>query len=996
MLLKVSVVALIFWFQLTVLFAQTPSYYHYTTADGLASSTVFSMMQDSEGLIWFATLNGASKFDGSQFTTYRTVDGLNSNSIISIVEGDKGRLYFGNFEKGVNVLKNGKMENYYQEIIGQQFPITTLIFSSAGNNHHNIYSFTKQRSINVIRENAASLVSSAKVTMNAFDLIKLEKLPTEEIFVLTTKGISIIQHDSVIKLDIAGLPDTEVFSLAGSDDGSYYAGLNGKICQVKNNQVVREIKIDGTGEKEVLSLLQDSNRTLWFTLMNKGVFCVPENSDTILDIGSRIGLQQALINHIMEDKEGNIWLSTYGKGAYCLYNTYLRSFSEAEGMSSNIVNSIAKSNSGQILIGTINGINILGNDTISRVPSKTSTGLVEYIHHIKNIDNELYICGVYGKIETNTLIFKGLKLQLSNRQAFCKTGNGLYLFGTTGNSLIVRAEFHSSKKNLYTLFVFGNSPGSNRVNEIIKDSENNIWIGTSQGLCRAIPPENIQDSIWTKTFYPENQVLNSRINSIVEDQHKKVWFAGEKGIASYDLTSNSINTFTAILGYDLSASTSTVSDNRGRIWIGNMKGLYVYDGISVKHFNVYTGLPSNEVLSLFIDREDNLLYVGTTNGLSVIDLLAFDKQMIPPSEVIITGIKAGDSVFTDYNNLVFKPRQHDVYVNFAALNFSSPGSVTYKYSFNNEWMTTNQRSLSFISLRPGVYKLHIMAKAQNTDWGKPTLVTFRVLPGITETTWFRLMIVVFIISVLMLFIRFRMNALKKKTRKELELTGRINTLKHQALSAMMNPHFISNSLNSVQYLVNSQRYEEANEYIAMMAKLMRKNLDTAGSGFILLSEEIDRLRLYLELEKMRFQDGFSYEIAIGININPAAVMIPNMIIQPFVENSLWHGVLNSGQSGLIYISFNFEDVEVNGVVSKCLIIKVTDNGIGILAASKFKKEDHISKGIHIIEERLKLLSAKMNLPKPIMFEDLSSNGPDSQGTEVMISLPLPLYKIITG
>lgn len=994
--LKLSFFALFYGFRLATLFAQTPAYYHYTTADGLASSTVFSMMQDSEGLIWFATLNGASKFDGSQFTTYRTEDGLNSNSIISIVEGEKGSLYFGTYEKGVNVLKNGRIENYYQEKMGIQFPITTLVFSSAGKNHHNIYAYIKQRSLNVIRENSASQVSSEKVKMNALDLIKLEKLSTGEIFVLTTKGLSKMQHDSVIKLDIAGLPDTEVFSLAGSDAGSYFAGLNGKICQVKNNQVIREIKIDGAGGKEVLSLFQDSNRTLWFTLMNKGVFCIPENSDTIIDIGSRISLQQALINHIMEDKEGNIWLSTYGKGAYCLNNLYLKSYSESQGMSSNTVNSIAKANSGQILIGTINGINILENEKFSRVPSKTSTGLVEYIHHIKNIDNELYICGVYGKIETTTFIFNGLKLQLSNRQAFCKTGNGLFLFGNTGNSLIVRQEFHPWKKDLYKIFVFGDSQNTNRVNEIIKDSENNIWIGTNQGLCKAIPTENIQDSIWTKTFYPENPVLNSRINSIVEDQHNKVWFAGEKGIASYDLTSDSISTYTAMHGYDLSASTSTASDNWGRLWIGNIKGLYMYDGISVKHLNVHTGLPSNEILSLFSDREDNLLYVGTTNGLSVIDLLAFDKQIIPSPEVIITGIKAGDSVFAEYNNLVFRPRQHDVSVNFAALNFSSPGSVTYKYSINNEWMTTNQRSLSFLSLRPGVYKLHIMAKAQNTDWGNPTLVTFRVLPGIAETAWFRLIILGILVAISMLFIRFRMNMLRKKSRKELELTSRINTLKHQALSAMMNPHFISNSLNSVQYLVNSQRYEEANEYIAMMAKLMRKNLDTASSGFILLSEEVDRLKLYLELEKMRFQDGFSYEIAVGMSINPVAVMIPNMIIQPFVENSLWHGVLNSGQAGLIFISFNFEDVDINGVVSKCLIIKVTDNGIGILAASKLKKEDHISNGIHIIEERLRLLSAKMNLPKPIIFEDLSSNDSDAQGTEVMISLPLPLYKIIMG
>jgi LytS/YehU family sensor histidine kinase len=138
-----------------------------------------------------------------------------------------------------------------------------------------------------------------------------------------------------------------------------------------------------------------------------------------------------------------------------------------------------------------------------------------------------------------------------------------------------------------------------------------------------------------------------------------------------------------------------------------------------------------------------------------------------------------------------------------------------------------------------------MAKIQNTDWGKPFLLTFRVLPRFVETIWFNLLIISIFILVSLSILTWRLKMDAQKVRNDLELTERINELKHKALSAMMNPHFISNSLNSVQYLVNSKRYEEANDYIAMMAKLMRKNLDTAGSGFILLSEEISRLKLYL-------------------------------------------------------------------------------------------------------------------------------------------------------
>jgi LytS/YehU family sensor histidine kinase len=287
-----------------------------------------------------------------------------------------------------------------------------------------------------------------------------------------------------------------------------------------------------------------------------------------------------------------------------------------------------------------------------------------------------------------------------------------------------------------------------------------------------------------------------------------------------------------------------------------------------------------------------------------------------------------------------------------------------------------------------------MAKSQNTDWSKPYLLSFKVLPRFVETVWFDVLIIIILICMSGFVINRRLKLNNRKIRKELELSERINELKHHALSAMMNPHFIFNSLNSVQYLINSQRNEEANDYIAIMAKLIRKNLDTAGSGFILLSEEINRLKLYLDLEKLRFQDCFSYEVITGTDVKTDSIMIPNMIIQPFVENSLWHGIVGTGNKGILTVSFSFEDVEIDSIICNSLIIKITDNGIGILEAKKNKKEDHISKGIQIIEERLRLLSAKMQLPKPIMFEDLGNTNSNSQGTEVIISLPPPLYKTI--
>ncbi|MFA5805867.1 MAG: two-component regulator propeller domain-containing protein [Melioribacteraceae bacterium] len=991
---KILILTIISFFQYAQLYSQTPSYYHYTSSEGLASSTVYDIIQDKNGFIWFATANGMNKFDGKHFTTFRTKDGLNSNSIISLLEGKNGELYIGNFEKGVNVFRNGQIENYCSEINGKSFALSYLMLVPSEKNGQKIFAYNRRGNIKLISEKkSAGLITNV---INTFPVLinKLEILPNGDMIALTTTGLFNFKNDALSKFHINGFPDTDVYCLTNGEDGSYFIGTKEMIYRIKNNNVIEQYKINIAGNNGVVAILRDRNNNIWFSIMNRGFYLIPNGSDKIIDIGSKMDLQKTLVNNYFEDNEGNIWVSTFGKGVYCLNNLFVKNYNEKDGLSSNNVYSIVKDRSGKLLIGTFNGLNILENGRFDQIKSNSDKILAGYIYSIKNNNNEFFICYASGRNEMINISSKGMKLHMFDALSFCKLRNGLFLFGTRANSIRVQRDLNYKKNQSYVFNIFGDSPNENRVNEIYEDTKKNVWIGTGLGLCKV---SNLFDKPekagWKKTFFPSNPVLNSRINSIIQDKENNVWFAGEKGIARYNLNNDSINSYTNIMGHDLSSSTSIVSDNKKRIWIGNMKGLYLFDGSSIKYLNRQTGLPSDEVYSLFYDNEKNYLYIGTSNGISFLDINMFDNYVPPTLDVKIISIKAGDSVYTNYNNLVFEPEQHNVYINFAALSFSSPGSVKYKYSLNGEWEETDHDFLDLVSLKNGKYELQIMAKSQNADWSKPYFLTFHVLPRFVETIWFDLLIISIFVFVSISVVTWRLKLNNKKIGEELILTERINDLKHQALSAMMNPHFIFNSLNSVQYLINYQRNEEANDYIAMMAKLIRKNLDTAGSGFILLSEEISRLKLYLDLEKLRFQESFSYEIITGADVDTGYIMIPNMIIQPFVENTLWHGIINSGSRGLVTISFSFEDVDIDSIICRSLIIKVTDNGIGINEARKNKKEDHISKGIQIIEERLRLLSTKMQLPKPIMFEDLSNRNSNSHGTEVIISLPMPLYKI---
>ncbi len=996
MLDKFCVAVIITIFLATNIFAQTPPYYHYTSSDGLVSSTVYEIIQDKDGFIWFATANGISKFDGKRFTTFRTKDGLSSNSIISIVEGMEGKIYAGNYETGIDVLQNGSIKSYCREINGKRIAISYLLFVSSKNNKQILYAYTKSGAINSIIEKENGGLSTSIFSSSPVYISKLEKEQDGNILALTSAGLFNYNNEKLVRRIVAGLPESWLYSYARNADSAFYIGARGKIYRIKNKKIIKTYNINIAGSNDVVAMLCDRNGNLWFSIMNKGFYLIPHDSDKIINIGKKMDLQNTLVNNFLEDNEGNIWISTFGNGVYCLNNLYLKNYNESDGLSNNNIYSIVKDNSGKLIIGTFNKVNIFDNGKFEFVKSNSKKTTNEYIYGIKKYDTSYYIGGSFGNKKIINITHKGIKFHLFDNPSFCKTSNRLYIFGTYGNSILVKKEFNGISGNDSPFYIFGNNPSINRINIIFEDSKKNIWIATALGVCK-IPKgfKTMEPATWRKIFFSDDPVLSSKIVSIYQDNQNNVWFAGTKGIAKYNLISDSVSSYNNILGNDLTSSNAIVSDDKNRIWIGNMNGLYLYDGSTIKYLNSRTGLPSNEVLSLCFDDDKNLMYIGTSNGISVLDVNLFDSYKRNSLKIKIMSVKAGDSVYTNFNNLVFSPAQRNVYIDFKALSFSSSGSVRYKYNLNSRWIETDHDFLDFISLDKGYYNLQIMAKAQNVGWGEPYTLKFQVLPKFVETIWFNLLIITTILVLFLIIFTWRIKLNYKKTTEKLEISERINDLKHQALAAMMNPHFTFNALNSVQFLINDNRKEEANDYIAMMAQLIRKNLDTAGKGFILLSEEIKRLKLYLNIEKLRFQENFSYEIIMGNNINPIEILIPNMIIQPFVENTLWHGIINSGKKGLITISFSFEEIDINEVISQALIIKISDNGIGINEAKKHKKGDHISKGIEIIEERLRLLSTKMELPKPIMFEDLSNRSNDSHGTEVIISLPIPLYKIIT-
>ncbi len=973
---------LIFYFVTTnSLSPQTPNFYHYTSSNGLASSTIFDMLQDDNGFIWFATANGVSKFDGHRFKNYGINEGLNSNLITSIIENKNKEIYFSNYEKGVNFFKNDSIYKY--NIASDNSFNLNFIFWNRGKLtgafSGNLSSLENNKFEDIVSFDIYNKTSGRSATFNSLTL-----LSDSTLLASTSNGFYKMENNVYKKVDVNGISDEEIYFTSESKDKVWYACSDNKIFQIKNYIVERIYNTDLFNGKVNRAYL-DSKGNLWFSIINKGFYVIYSGTDEIVNVGKKFGVQKSIINKFLEDNEGNIWVVTQGKGAFCMNNLYIKNYNEEDGLSSNNVLKIAMDNNGSLLIGTLNGLNILDNNKFILFGSGEDVSFTSYIHDLKAINDKVYVGSAFRREIVVKKNYKNTEFIFLLGASFCLTRDSDYTVGFWGNQVYQSKKIESSITKTGTLFyAFPNGNIVNRINKLYEDSDGNLWMGTALGLCSR--------KNGLITYYKENEILNSSISSIIQDNKDNVWFAGEKGVVCYNLKNKEFKNFKNFSGYDLSSSTCLSIDGKDRIWIGNMKGLYILDNNTVKFLNSGQGLPSDEVLSLYYAKKNETMWIGTSNGLSLFDIFKYDNFKLPDLHVEIENIKAGENIHSKFDNLDFAPEDNNIFINFRTVNYSSPSILKYQYKIANEWVNTVNDFLDFRSMKEGKYTLSLRAKIPNGEWSEPSDISFRIKPKFSETIWFPVSLTFFFAVLVISGARYRININRKQNIERIEISKRIFELKHQALSAMMNPHFIFNSLNSVQYLVNKGEKLKANEYISIMAKLIRMNLDSASNSFILLKEEIDKLKLYLEIEQMRFQDKFSYEIIADENVNLDSVMIPNMIIQPFVENAVWHGIMNSNKKGFVKISFRFEDVKIETMIYRCLIIKITDNGIGIKKSGSNKKEGHISKGIKMIEERLQLLSQELELPQPVILEDLSLRNENSTGTEVILSLPITLYK----
>lgn len=557
----------------------------------------------------------------------------------------------------------------------------------------------------------------------------------------------------------------------------------------------------------------------------------------------------------------------------------------------------------------------------------------------------------------------------------------LYLCGENRNTLI---RYSPSLKKIEKRINYSHeSP----IFKILIDKNDIIWAGLNfSSLLR-------YDPVTEKSEIIRISQDNYNIEDIYQGNNEDLWLALlGGGVCNYDPGSGKKKFYTTSTGLANNMTYSILKDKIGNFWVSTNAGISRINpqtGI-IRSFGQNEGLSISEFNSgASFAGDSGEFLMGGMGGLVSFYPDSINNEEIEKADqrILINEIKvSGESkhfkrsvVKTD--TLFLDKGENNIQINFSSSDFINADKTVYRYKLsriNKEWIETDSknRSINFANLKPGWYDLQLQASDPSGSWSASKEIKIRIQPFYYETLLFRIalpaILILLIISMIYLYIR-QIKQLAAQQQDALRL---------KSLQGQMNPHFIFNSLNSINYFISKNDALSANRYIADFSKLIRSILYNFNSDFITLEKEIDSLEEYLKIEYLRFGDKFNYKFTMNPDIATGQYKVSPGLVQPFIENAIWHGVRGlDKRKGNVEVSFTMEDEKL-----KCTI---EDDGIGRnnAEAAKSKIDQKVSKGIFIVTERLRIINNLQKSNYQVIITDLYPEKQET-GTRVVIDIPV--------
>jgi ligand-binding sensor domain-containing protein/two-component sensor histidine kinase len=981
------------------LYSQQYNFKNYSVADGLSQSQVYGMCEDNRGYIWLGTRGGGvCRFDGKSFVSFTEEDGLVNNYLRCIYQDKKNNLWFGT-DEGLSKFDGKKFTNYSET----QGLSSRMINDVCENSKEQICIATDEGIILFDGKKIIAYTKKDGLADNKVHCVYTDK--QNRLWIGTENGASCFDGTHFINYTTNnGLSANIVSGITEDDAGNiWFATYGGGVCSFDGKKFTKYTVKDGLCNNTILCITNDHRGNMWFGTAI-GASCFSLANQSFKTYSDKEGLCGNVVMSIIKDFSGNMWFGSSGGGISRFDGERFIHFNEKNEKIGSWVFAVMQDSDSNIWFGSSNG----GATKYDGNIYTTYTGKQDFTTaKVKCIyEDEAHTLwfgtsgdGLYyynGKVFKHLTKKEGLSSNFVN--AIIADGDEKIWIATLSGGLC----YYNKQSKKFSKQILKKELASDRLLSLCFDNNKNLCVATQYA---GIYKLNISsDDISIGRYTTPAGLDKTTVRSVINVNGKLIAGTAGKGILIIDekncVTINKKN------GISSNNIYSLITDEEGNLWVGSEKGIDKIEfdiDYKIKHIQHYgkaegfTG-PETSQNAVCKDNKGNLWF-GTIDGVTKYNPKEDKINTIAPF-THITGIrlffdkieetKYGDSLEQWYPlpvKLVLPYDKNNLSFDFVGINMRNPENVQYTWKLegaDKQWSpATKQQTATYSNLDPGNYIFKVKACNENAVWNeKEQSFEFTILAPLWRTWWFKIISVISILLIMTGVFSWRINHIKRRNeteRNKLELQKNIAELEQKALRLQMNPHFIFNALNSIQGFISKNETTEAKRHLAKFSKLMRQILENSRKQFISIEEETAILRNYLDLEKLSSGSAFDYTIVIDENIVIAQTAIPPMIIQPFVENAVLHG-LHKKQGGKIDVQFALRE--------NCVVCEVTDNGIGINKAKELKKEnqqEHHSTGIEVTEQRLRLL-LDVTIGKPVEYIDLSENGINT-GTKVIIRLP---------
>ena len=1033
---------LVFVICVSTTFAQPPAlqFQHLTDVQGLSHNRVWAFTQDKHGFIWIGSADGLSRFDGYKVDVYRKEPGkknsLPGNLVNCLFTDSRGTVWIGT-TNGVAYFES--QSNAFQSF----FQDATDKNSLPGNNisvikedaygiiwigtHNGLCSFDrkKKRFKQYKHHDDSNSISADHIR-------DIEFTPDGAMWITTSKGLNRLDlstkrftsfiHDPKDTTTLSG----NILTKMGMDkDGNIWVCVNETInleCfntrtyRVKHFTYFTE-KVSHIPANNPRDIFIDKSGRIWIGTDTEGLHLFLPGKNTFYqykaDILDPNKLQSNTVATIFQDNSNMIWLGTQSgverfnpdESKFILYRP--KSVTSLAS-TNNAVNAIAEDALQRLWIGTFNGIFVLDRKTGAYTnyqwdqgdPGSLSHNVVQSVCRDKR--NNMWTGTMKGlnffdPIQKNFRRFyvktdKARGIAFIHSIASCKNGD-LFIGGTGGLSVY---DFENdSVRHLW----------NEAVSVIFEDDRGILWIGAGAGMASGLIKYNRSTGKrerFSNIVDDTSSLPSNSIHSIVQDLKGVLWIGTGAGLCRFDETTRKFATFSEKNGLPNGVVGQLLVDDKDRIWMSTNRGISMLNDSRTlfTNYDPADGLQGWEFSGrTALKTHDGYLCYGGRNGFNIFhpDSIRINN-FIPP--VILKRITIFDeelrmdSSFTNLKKLKLSYKQNFFSFEFAALNYDHPEKNQYAYQlidFDKKvvYNGTN-RVISYTNVPPGNYILKVTASNNDDVWNKAGFeLELIIVPPFWATWWFKTIAGLVLVGSVVLFFRLRENRIRKEEARQTAINKQIAEIRMMALRSQMNPHFIFNSLNSIQHFITTHEKEEALHYLSKFSKLIRKILENSRQNTVSVSNELELLQLYIQLEQLRFSNKFDYHISVDETIDMENTEIPPLLIQPYIENAIQHGLINKNSKGDLWLSLTRN----NGL----LICKIEDNGIGREKAQEIEQKKvsrHVALGIKVTNERISTLSALLDYKIEVVIEDLyepqmkSEDVLQAVGTRVTICIPV--------